>query len=143
MPIRVDFYLLTTTQPQSEQLVACRLLEKAYLRGHQVFVQCEHRDNALSLDNLLWTFKEDSFIPHSMQEEQLDSTPTIQIGCRTETPPNSKDILFNMAASIPPYFLQFQRIIEIVSANDEAKQISRRHYREYKNNHCEIHTHSI
>lgn len=140
--IRVDFYLLNNDQPQAAWLVACRLLEKAYHRGHRVFVYCDTSKDVEHLDELLWTYKDDSFIPHNIQGEGPEPPPPIQIGCGAE-PRGFNDILLNMAITIPPYFTRFKRVMEVVSGNDTAKEISRAHYREYRANHCELHTHPI
>ena len=140
--IRVDFYLLNGDQPEAIWLVACRLLEKAYLHGHRVFVYCESQDDAERLDELLWTYRDDSFIPHNLQGEGPEPPPPVQIGYRTE-PRGFNDILLNMSPTIPDYFARFQRVMEIVAADDTAKEISRNHYREYRSKQCALHTHNI
>ncbi len=140
--IRVDFYLLSDSQPQAVWLVACRLLEKAYLRGHRVFVYCESQENAEQLDEMLWTYKDDSFIPHNLQGEGPEPPPPVQIGYGSE-PRGFNDILLNMSTTIPPYFSRFRRVMEIVAADDAAKDLSRNHYREYRAAQCELHTHNV
>jgi len=140
--IRVDFYLLNSNQPQAVWLVACRLLEKAYRRGHRVFVYCDNQRDAEHLDELLWTYKDDSFIPHNIQGEGPEPAPAVQIGYGVE-PRGFNDILLNMAPSIPSYFSRFKRIIEIVAASEEAKTLSRAHFREYRASQCQMHTHNI
>ena len=142
MPPRVDFYLLDDNQPQAAWLLACRLLEKAYHRGHRVFVYCDNQQDAELIDELLWTYKNDSFIPHNLQGEGPEPPPAVQIGYGAE-PRGFNDILLNMSSSIPPYFSRFRRIMEIVTADDGAKEISRNHYREYRAKQCELHTHPI
>jgi DNA polymerase-3 subunit chi len=140
--IRVDFYLLSNSQPDAVGLVACRLLEKAYQRGHRVFVFCDSKENAERLDELLWTYKEDSFIPHNLQGEGPEPPPPVQIGYSAE-PRGFNDILLNMSPTIPEYFTRFRRVMEIVAADDPAKEISRNHYREYRTKQCDLHTHNI
>lgn len=141
-PIRVDFYLLDDTKPQAVWLVACRLLEKAYQRGHRIFVYCESKEHADYLDELLWTYKSESFIPHNLQGEGPEPPPPVQIGYGAE-PRGFNDILLNMATTIPPFYSRFRRIMEIVSANDAAKEVSRHHYRDYRAKQFELHTHNL
>ena len=95
-PIRVDFYLLASDQPDARWLVACRLLEKAYYKGHKVYVFCDNQQDAEYLDELLWTFRDDSFIPHNLQGEGPEPPPPIQIGYDQE-PRGFNDILLNMS----------------------------------------------
>ncbi|KTD32819.1 DNA polymerase III subunit chi [Legionella nautarum] len=140
--IRVDFYLLANNDEQAKCLLACRLLEKAYLRGHRVFVYCNNQQEAETLDELLWTFKDNSFIPHNLQGEGPEPPPPIQIGYRDE-PRGFNDILLNLATEIPGFYPRFRRVIEIVSNDEAAKELSRAHYREYRAKHCELQTHEI
>lgn len=140
--IRVDFYLLEDSEPQTVWHVACRLLEKAYQRGHRVFVYCDNQSEAEHLDELLWTYKDDSFIPHNLQGEGPEPPPAVQIGYASE-PRGFSDILLNMSATIPSWTSRFRRIMEVVSAQDSAKNISRAHYREYRAKHYILHTHAL
>jgi DNA polymerase III subunit chi len=141
-PIRVDFYLLSQSGVQARWLLACRLLEKAYLRGHRVYVYCGNQQDAENLDKLLWTFKDNSFIPHNLEGESPAPPPPVQIGYRQE-PHGFNDILLNLSLEIPSFYPRFSRVMEIV-ANDEAtKEISRSHYREYRAKECVLQVHEI
>jgi DNA polymerase-3 subunit chi len=140
--IRVDFYLLTSSQPDARCLVACRLLEKAYYKGHRVFVWCDNQHDAELLDELLWTFRDDSFIPHNLQGEGPEPPPPVHIGYDRE-PRGFNDILLNLASVIPPFYHKFKRIIEVVPSIEEQKAQSRAHYKEYRSQGCELHTHNI
>lgn len=141
-PIRVDFYLLANEQKNARWLLACRLLEKAYAKGHKVYVLCTNKQDAEFLDELLWTFKEDSFIPHHLQGEGPEPPPPIQIGYERE-PRGFNDILLNLSNGIPPFYTKFRRIIEIVLNIEADKEQSRAHYRDYRAKGCELHTHQL
>ena len=140
--MRVDFYLLNSPEPQAAMLLACRLIEKAYQHGHRVFVFCKSATDAAHLDELLWTYKTDSFIPHHLQGEGPEPPPPVQIGFGPE-PRGFNDILLNMSPTIPPFYSRFRRIMEIVLDEEVAKEISRQHYREYRQKQFELHTHPI
>ncbi|MEZ5578324.1 MAG: DNA polymerase III subunit chi [Candidatus Competibacteraceae bacterium] len=43
---------------------ACRLADKAYGLGHTVYLFTASEARAAALDDLLWTFRQDSFVPH-------------------------------------------------------------------------------
>ncbi|STX29448.1 DNA polymerase III subunit chi [Legionella beliardensis] len=141
-PIRVDFYLMTSDNAKARWLLACRLLEKAYARQHNVFVYCNNKQDAELIDELLWTFKDDSFIPHHLQGEGLKPPPPIQIGYGDE-PKGYHDILLNLADEIPAFYLRFSRIMEVVLNNEQAKELSRVHYRLYRSKQYDLHTHTI
>lgn len=140
--MRVDFYLLSSSEHDARWLLACRLLEKAYLRGHRVFVYCNTQAEAELIDERLWTFKADSFIPHNLQGEGPEQSPPIQIGYQ-EAPKGFSDILLNLADTIPPFYTNFRRVMEIVINEDTAKSLSRARYRAYRSNHCELLTHAM
>lgn len=135
-PIRVDFYLLTSNKESLRELLTCYLLEKAYAKGHEVFVYCENQKEAENLDLKLWTFKDESFLPHSLQDENTSSP--IQIGWRE---PKTRDLLLNLTQKVPGFYSQFQRVIELVGFDPQAKALSRDHYKLYRQAQCELHTH--
>lgn len=141
-PVRVDFYLLQSEQATDRWLVACRLIEKAYFKGHRIYIHCAHQADAEALDELLWTFKKDSFIPHNLQGEGPEPPPPVQIGFAKE-PRGFHDILINMADDIPPFFNRFKRVIELVSNDEAQKELCRNHYRSYKAQSCELFTHQL
>ncbi len=140
--LRIDFYLLNSSSPEASLLFACRFLEKAYRQGHRVFVHCDSQQQAESLDERLWTFKKESFIPHHLQGEGPEPPPPVQIGFGPE-PRGFSDLLLNLAKTIPSYFSRFRRIAEIVADDETAKTISREHYKEYRKRGCELHTHKL
>ncbi len=109
----VDFYLISPEGPEARLLFACRLLEKAYLQQHQIYVQVEDTQKAQYLNSLLWTFREESFIPHSLSEEAEATKAPIQIGCSTQLPFH-QDILLNLSPKIPAFHEAFKRILEII-----------------------------
>lgn len=140
--MRVDFYVLANEAPDAVWRLACRLIEKAYARGHRVFVYCNHQDDAEWLDELLWTFKDDSFIPHNLQGEGPEPPPPVQIGFEKE-PRGFNDIIINMADTIPAFASRFKRVMEIVAADEAAKSLSREHYKTYRSRGYQLHLHQI
>lgn len=137
---RIDFYLLEDETPEARGLIACRLLEKAYLKGHRLFVLCDNQKEAESLDELLWTFREDSFVPHNLQGEGPEPPPPIQIGYEKE-PRGFNDILLNLSKEIPKFYTRFKRVMHLV--NNEQKELSRDHYKYYKSKGYELHIHNL
>ncbi len=138
--MRVDFYILAEPKPQARYPYACRIIDKAYQQGHRIHV---HTDSALEahvMDDLLWTFRDDSFIPHQITAANTDIAVTID---HQDGDVSNKDILINLAKTIPTCISQFNRIIEIVPENMELKTICREHYRYYQQQGNDIKTHKI
>lgn len=140
-PVRVDFYLLEDPSPEGRWQVICRLIEKAWLRKHQVFVFCDTEADAETLDEALWTFKPQSFIPHNLQGEGPDYPPPVQIG--HAEPRGFNDILVNLSAGIPAFYGRFQRVIEIISGEEATREAGRARYRGYRTAGCALQTHTL
>lgn len=141
-PIRVDFYLLASEERDARWLLACRLLEKAYTKGHRVYVHCANQQEAEHLDELLWTFKDDSFIPHHLQGEGPEPPPPVQIGFAKE-PRGYNDILLNLDTDIPVFFTRFKRVMELVSNVESEKEQSRIRYKAYRSKGCTLSVHEL
>ena len=140
--MRVDFYLLEENEPDDIWLTTCRLIEKIYLRNHRVFILCDNQKDAETLDELLWTFRDDSFIPHNLQGEGPEPPPPVQIGYN-DKPQSHRDILINLSSSIPAFYNQFRRVLEVVGNDEKEKELSREHYRQYRIDRCQLHTHKL
>ncbi|MCL6415891.1 DNA polymerase III subunit chi [Aestuariirhabdus sp. Z084] len=138
---RIDFYLLTGEQEQDAFLFTCRLAEKAYQLGHRVFIHTQDETQSKVLDELLWGYKGERFLPHGLLEQQHNNTP-IELG-HTEDAGDHHDLLINLSDRIPDYFGRFSRVAEIVSNHADAKQKSRDNFRFYKQRGYPMHTHSI
>jgi DNA polymerase-3 subunit chi len=138
---RVDFYLLSDPAPQAYFVFACRLIEKAYQRGHRIYVFLANEANVNKLDDLLWTFGETSFVPHTKINASVISTP-ILLSSDT-APADWQDILVNLSDTLPSFYQQFSRVIEIVSADETKKSLARRHYAIYREQGCALERHQI
>lgn len=142
MSPKVDFYILNTSANEARLLFLCRLIEKAYLTKHRLFAYCEDKHRAEELDERLWTFQPESFIPHHLQGEGPTPPPPIQIGINTPASP-FHDILLNLTPSVPEFYYRFKRVIEVIDEVPEAKILGRTRYRSYQTQGCVIQTHHI
>src|SRR3990167_99207 len=140
--MQIDFYLLKNDLEQATMMFACQILEKAYSLDHKVFVCTKDKEDAFFLDELLWTYKPSSFIPHNIQGEGPEPPPSIQIGYLQE-PRGFNDILINLTDTIPIFHKKFTRIIEIIENKDASKESGRIRFREYKKYNYKLVTHDI
>lgn len=123
-------------------LFVCNLIEKLYQNKHRIFVWCPDKVTSEYIDEYLWTFKPESFIPHNLQGEGPEPPPPVQIGYQS-IPRGYNDILVNLSATIPEFYLRFQKIIEIVKGEESERELSRQNYRQYKKNKCLIQIHKM
>lgn len=138
---RVDFYLLTSTEPEQRLLIACKLAEKAYRSQQHTFILTDNERQAHAMDDLLWTYNDISFLPHQLADESSNPAP-IEIGfgdINIKTP----TILLNLSACPAKGYQQFQRVIEIILGDETSKALGREHYRHYRAVGCELTTHNI
>jgi DNA polymerase-3 subunit chi len=136
----IDFYILKTSEMQSLHF-ACQLIEKHYQQKQKVYVHLNSSDDAKRLDDLLWTYREDSFIPHQLYEENDDFSPPIQLGfVGMPKSFHQYDLLFNLSNEMPDFYNDFTHIIEIVFSDQHVKQLARIRYKHYREQGHEINT---
>lgn len=139
---KIDFYILSEGNAQTRFQLACRLIEKAYRNQHRVYIQTENQQEAHQLDEMLWTYRDDSFLPHNLYGDGPEPSPPIQIGFSV-TPEKHRDILINLSNHVPAFYEQFSRVLELVP-NDPAIQANAREiYRAYRAKGYDITTHKL
>ena len=140
---RVVFYLLASDSDRDRQVFACRLAEKAYRAGHKVFMHTDSDMQSQTVDDLLWTFRAGSFVPHA----RLNDTPpspdqAVLIGCRA-APPDWRGIVINLSPACPPELDRLGRILEILERGEESRQAGRARYRKYQQMDFDLETHDM
>ena len=139
---RVDFYLLGQEGAQSRQTFACRLAEKAYRLNNTVHIHTGSRADAEQLDDLLWTFRDGSFVPHDVLKRGAAAPlAPVSIGCDDDVAP--RDLLINLGDDIPPFAESFPRVAELVGADEASKQQSRKRFAAYRDKGHTLETHDV
>jgi DNA polymerase-3 subunit chi len=139
---RVDFYVVPSSEPRQRQLLACRLTEKAYRQGLKVYLKVASEEEEALMDDLLWSFRAASFIPHAIFSTEIDPDIPVWLG-RADGPDDISDVLINLSNGIPANHDRYGRIVEIVDQNEALKRISRQRYRHYKERGLELFTHTL
>ncbi|HBH36511.1 MAG TPA: DNA polymerase III subunit chi [Gammaproteobacteria bacterium] len=128
---RIDFYILNEKARHDRFFLSCRITEKAWHQKHRIMIQANSEQEARHMNQLLWTFRDQSFIPHELlPQADLKTTPVV-IGWGDDAA-DECDVLINLATEIPPFFSRFERLVEIVDHDLAHKQVSRDHYRYYQ-----------
>ena len=139
---RIDFYLLPQDDAHARPLFACRLAEKAYQLGHRIYIHTESAQQTRHLDELLWTYREDSFLPHDLHAPGLDPVPAILLGHAAE-PEQNTDVLINLAPEVPLFFGRFERVAEIIDQQEGCRRQGRERYGFYRDRGYELKTHQL
>ncbi len=124
---RIDFYQLSPERPRYDLLV-CQLCQKAYESKQLILLLTQNRQQSEHLDNRLWTYSDESFLPHDSEETEGFITPILIHD--NPDPGGDRQLLINLSATVPSYFAQFERVIELVT--EENKTQARKHYSYYK-----------
>jgi DNA polymerase-3 subunit chi len=138
----VSFYALKQTDPDSVIVFACRLAEKAHQLNHRVHLHTESEAQLSRLDELLWQFKADSFLPHAnIDEGQPNAVSDYKITLGTgANMPSKPEVLINLANQVWDSHSNFNDIREIVSADDTGRDLGRQRYRYYQSQGYNIET---
>jgi DNA polymerase-3 subunit chi len=140
---RVDFYLLKQAGAESRYVFACRLAEKAYRLNNTVHIHAHSQSEVERVDDLLWTFRDGSFVPHETlpKKESTRRTP-VTIACGTAAV-EACDLLINLCDEIPAIAETFPRVAELVSSDENCKQESRKRFTAYRDKGHTLETHNV
>jgi len=140
---RVDFYVLQRVDERSRYTLACKLAEKAYRLDNTVYIHTRNRSDAAQLDELLWTFRDGSFVPHCVNGS-TDGTETSPVTIGSEIDGiEPRDLLINLCDEIPAFADSFPRVAELVTSDEECRRLSRQRFVEYRNQGHSIQTHNL
>lgn len=136
----VGFYVVQTAAPGERLQVAARLADKAFRRGHHIFINAGSEGEAVELDQLLWTFRPSSFIPHGLQGQEHSDTVAIGWG---QDPGNHSDLLINLQLEVPPFFSRFKRVAEVVTQEPDSLPALRKSWQFYQSRGYQLEKHDI
>jgi len=135
---RIDFYQLNPQQHKLDQVV-CQLCQKAYENKKSTLLLTQSEQQTTYLDRQLWVFDDDSFIPHDVQHfDEFDSHVLIHNEPEIR---GERQLLINLSNTIPNYFAQFERVIELVT--EDNRQQAREHYSYYRERGYQLHHHNL
>ncbi len=134
---RVDFYHL---QKKTLDEVLPLLLQKAYSTGKRIKIKVGTEERVEFLNSLLWTYNDESFLPHGSKKDGFADQQPIWLSADSENL-NSAVFLFlvdgaeERAADLQNY----ERVFNIFDGNSAAAlQQARLLWKEYKNSGCEV-----
>ncbi len=137
---QVDFYVLDRVDEHARDTLACKLAEKAWRLENSIHIHAMTQADAERLDELLWTFRDGSFVPHELLGSDTESPITIGHGDQDVTP---RDFLISLCDEIPSFANTFPRVAELVTSEENCKLLSRKRYAEYREQGHQLNTHKI
>jgi DNA polymerase-3 subunit chi len=130
---RIDFY--SNAEPKLR--VACRLVAKAIQQQSRVIVYAPDENTARAFDKLLWAYKAIEVAPHYMAHRAPSSETFVAIA-RGDSEMAHYQVILNLHVDSPPSFSRFERLVELVGAGDDDRQLGRSRFRFYRDRGYEI-----
>ena len=128
---RADFYLIDKPRFREEPLLlVCELARKAFDAGFPTLVLARDTAQAEALDDLLWSFDPDEFLPHQIagSDEGDDDTPILIATPEMDVP--ARPLLINLRDAAPAG--SFERVLEVVPADPATRGPLRERWKHYQ-----------
>ena len=135
----VTFYLLPDEASPAQvgdglsravAVLACQLTTARFRQNQTLFLLTQTQEQAEQLDEMLWQQDPHRFVPHGLSDEATVIQAPVEIG--TGMPKRSRQVLVNLADSIPAFANRFAQIIDFVPADESQKQQARDRYKQYR-----------
>jgi DNA polymerase III subunit chi len=139
--MRADFYLIAKPRFREEPLrLVCELVKKAFEANLWTLVLARDTEQAEALDEMLWDMGDDAYIPHQVAGDEEDdltpvliSTPDIDAAMRA--------VVINLRDGAVEG--NFERVLEVVPADDSAREPLRERWKQYKARGLEVSKHDM
>lgn len=134
MTTAVEFHILSGSDVTALERYVCGRLSEWVAAGRTVCVAAEDSSAAERLDNLLWTFSEQSFVPHELatRREDVPGKPPLPAVLITVGHLAAADILVNLSVGVPTGFEAFAQVVEFVDAEPSRRDAGRRRFVVYR-----------
>jgi DNA polymerase-3 subunit chi len=128
---RADFYLIDKPRFRAEPLLlVCELVKKAYAADQPTLVLVRDAAQAEALDDLMWSFEDDAYLPHQIagSDEGDEDTPILIATPAMDIP--ARPLLVNLRDDAPAG--SFDRVLEVVPADPAARGPLRERWKHYQ-----------
>ena len=118
----------------------CELAKRAFASEQPTLILARSQDQAEALDEKLWEFDENAFIPHQIAGDDDDAITAVLIA-----PPGvataDRALVINLRDDCAPGL--FERVLEVVPADDAERLGSRERWKTYKAAGFEVAKHDM
>ena len=134
---RADFYLIAKPRfLEKPLLLVCELARKANDSGQPLLIFAVSAAQADELDELLWEFDPDAYIPHQIAgtDEDDDITPVLIVPPEMQAP--MRPLVINLRNEAVAG--DVARVLEVVPADESARGPLRERWKQYKDRGLEV-----
>ncbi|SIP88862.1 DNA polymerase III subunit chi [Solilutibacter tolerans] len=139
---RADFYLIDKPRFREEPLLlVCELARKAFDAGFPTLVLARDTAQAEMIDDLMWSFDPDAYLPHQIagSDEEDDVTPILILAPDMDSP--MRPMVINLRDA--PVEGDFERVLEVVPADPAARAPLRERWKQYQARGLELNKHDM
>ena len=138
---RADFYLIAKPRFLEEPMkLVCELACKSYDKGLWTLILARDAAQAEALDELLWSFDDDAYIPHQIASDEEDELTPVLIATPDMDVP-SRALVINLRDYT--YLGACDRVLEVVPADASARGPLRERWKQYKALGLDMHKHDM
>jgi len=134
MQTQVMFYLLkddvtdeSEKDTRSAIYHACLQASHFYRQNQRVYIYTQDKQHAEQVDEMLWAFDSDSFVPHNLVGEGPKQGAIVEIGY--QAPQGRRPVLINLTTTVPNFANQFNYIVDFVPSDEALKQQARERFK--------------
>jgi DNA polymerase-3 subunit chi len=106
-------------QEQTLERVLPPLLEKSLERKWRVVVQAASEERADALDSHLWTYRDDSFLPHGTWRDRDAEEQPVILSIHNDNPNRAQVRFLVDGAALPEDADQYERLVLIFNGDDD------------------------
>jgi len=139
---RIDFYVPATGAGGDQLRLTCRIAERARADDQRVLIHCPNLALARELDRLLWTYREESFLPHGLVGETNAALTPVLISADGE-PASEDQVLINLSPEVPEFFARFERLCEPLDHDPAVRQAGRTRWKYYRDCGYRVEHHEV
>ena len=108
------------------------LLERSLQRGWRAIVRAGGKERLEALNNTLWTYRDDSFLPHGTAEDGPPELEPVFLTTEADNP-NGANVLFLVDGAEPGDVAGYERCVLMFDGRDaEAVAAARSHWKTLK-----------
>lgn len=139
---RADFYLIDKPRFREDPLLlVCELAKRAFASEQPTLILVRSRDQAEALDERLWEFDDNAFIPHQIVGDGDDDAITAVLIVPPDATTPDRAMVINLRDECAPGV--FDRVLEVVPADEAERLGSRERWKTYKQAGFEVAKHDM
>ena len=139
---RADFYLIAKPRVLEQPLLlVCELAKKAYATNQPTLILARGLEQAEELDDLLWAFDPDEYLPHQIAGSDEGDEDTPVLIATPDTDVASRPLVINLRDDV--WLQPCERILEVVPADPAAREPLCERWKQYKALGLELNKHDM